>query len=218
MAFKGEGAGMLMIQNEEVATSITVKIAATLHMALSILKFGKDLPHLSKQGKLHEVIETAQHEPCGTSEEPEEVLEGRGQGDLKPSKVLETSDNKMIMNVSEATSAIRQLAYGVVSDSLYEYLQIGDKIARDCLVALCNRVMELYVGEYFEKPIQTDVEKLYAFHEEKHWFHGMLGSIDCTKCVWAQCPTGLRGQFCKGDSGSDPFILLEAVASQDLWI
>ncbi|GJX64883.1 hypothetical protein Tco_0299226 [Tanacetum coccineum] len=68
------------IQNEEVVTSIAVKIAATLHMALSIMKFGKDLPHLSKQ---------AQHEPCGTSEEPEEALEGRGQGELKPSKVLE---------------------------------------------------------------------------------------------------------------------------------
>ncbi|GKB24166.1 hypothetical protein Tco_0863567 [Tanacetum coccineum] len=32
--------------------------------------------------------ETLQHEPYGTSEEPEEVLEGRGQGELKPSKVL----------------------------------------------------------------------------------------------------------------------------------
>ncbi|GJR66807.1 hypothetical protein Tco_0012872 [Tanacetum coccineum] len=79
--------------NKEVVTSIAVKITAKLHMALSIMKFGKDLPHLSKQGKLHEYNgkcgETAQHEPCGTSEEPEEVLEGRGQGELKPSKVLE---------------------------------------------------------------------------------------------------------------------------------
>nr|GEZ33804.1 hypothetical protein [Tanacetum cinerariifolium] len=49
MAFKGEGAGMLFIQNKEVETSIAVKIVATLHIALSILKFGKDLPHLSKQ-------------------------------------------------------------------------------------------------------------------------------------------------------------------------
>ncbi|GJR92140.1 hypothetical protein Tco_0264314 [Tanacetum coccineum] len=70
-------------------------------MALSIQKFGKDLPHLSKQdiGKLHEAIEyngkcgeTPRHEPCGTSEEPEKVLEGRRQGELKPSKVLEVSN------------------------------------------------------------------------------------------------------------------------------
>ncbi|GKE41693.1 hypothetical protein Tco_1468977 [Tanacetum coccineum] len=57
MAFKGEGAGMLMIQNEEVVTSIAVKIAATLHMALSIMKFGEDLPHLSKQDSIMENVE-----------------------------------------------------------------------------------------------------------------------------------------------------------------
>ncbi|GKF79639.1 putative nuclease HARBI1 isoform X2, partial [Tanacetum coccineum] len=46
----------------------------------------------------------------------------------------------------------------------------------------------------------------------------MVESIDCTKWPWAQCLVGLRGQLCRGDSRSDPFILLEAVASQDLWI
>ncbi|GJV80103.1 ALP1-like protein [Tanacetum coccineum] len=42
--------------------------------------------------------------------------------------------------------------------------------------------------------------------------------IDCTKWSWAQCPQAYRAQFSRGDSGSEPFILLEAVASQDLWI
>ncbi|GJR60554.1 ALP1-like protein [Tanacetum coccineum] len=46
----------------------------------------------------------------------------------------------------------------------------------------------------------------------------MIGSIDCTKWSWAQCPQAYRAQFSRGDSGSEPFILLEAVASQDLWI
>ncbi|GKF21167.1 ALP1-like protein [Tanacetum coccineum] len=78
--------------------------------------------------------------------------------------------------------------------------------------------MELYGEEYLRKPTQTDVEKLYAFHEEKHGFPGMLGSIDCTKWPWAQCPVGLHGRFCRGGSGPDPFTLLEAIASQDLWI
>ncbi|GJY24321.1 retrotransposon protein, putative, ty1-copia subclass [Tanacetum coccineum] len=34
----------------------------------------------------------------------------------------------------------------------------------------------------------------------------------------AQCPQAYHAQFSRGDSGSEPFILLEAVASQDLWI
>ncbi|GJR97443.1 ALP1-like protein [Tanacetum coccineum] len=76
----------------------------------------------------------------------------------------------------------------------------------------------LYGEEYLRRPTQSDVEKLYTFHENKHGFPGMIGSIDCTKWLWAQCPQAYRAQFSRGDSGPEPFILLEAVASQDLWI
>ncbi|GJU34391.1 ALP1-like protein isoform X1 [Tanacetum coccineum] len=78
--------------------------------------------------------------------------------------------------------------------------------------------IRLYGEVFLRRPTQTDVEKLYAFHEEKHGFPGMIGSIDCTKWLWAQCPAAYRAQFSRGDSGSEPFVLLEAVASQDLWI
>nr|GEX57231.1 hypothetical protein [Tanacetum cinerariifolium] len=94
-----------------------------------------------------------------------------------------------IFALVKCTSAIRQLAYAAVLDSLDEYLQIGEKTSRDCLMHFCNRVIELY-GE----------------------------DIDCTKWLWAQCPQAYRAQFSRSDSGSEPFILLEAVASQDLWI
>ncbi|GKE18132.1 WAT1-related protein isoform X1 [Tanacetum coccineum] len=93
------------------------------------------------------------------------------------------------------TFAILQLAYNAIPDSLDEYLQIGNKIARDCLVGFCNGIMELYGDDYLRKSTQTDVEKLYTFHEEKHEFSGMIGSIDYTKWPWAQCPTGLCCQF-----------------------
>ncbi|GKF00064.1 ALP1-like protein isoform X1 [Tanacetum coccineum] len=83
----------------------------------------------------------------------------------------------------KCTSAIRQLAYAAVPDSLDEYLH--------------------------NRPTQTDVEKLYAFHENKHGFPGMIGSIYCTKWPWAQCPQAYHAQFSRG---------IEAVASQDLWI
>nr|GEY34631.1 hypothetical protein [Tanacetum cinerariifolium] len=70
----------------------------------------------------------------------------------------------------KCTSAIRQLAYAVVPDSLDEYLQIGEKTSRDCLMHFYNGVIELYGEEYLRRPTQTDVEKLYAFHENKHGF------------------------------------------------
>nr|GEY29650.1 hypothetical protein [Tanacetum cinerariifolium] len=68
------------------------------------------------------------------------------------------------------------------------------------------------------KPTVTDVEKLYLHHEEKYGFSGMLGSIDCTDWEWFGCPYAFKAQYVRRDHGSNPFILLEAVASQDLWI
>ncbi|GJV24537.1 putative nuclease HARBI1 [Tanacetum coccineum] len=47
-----------------------------------------------------------------------------------------------ISSLVKCTSTIPQLAYDSSPDSLDEYLQIGTKTARDCLVNFCNGVME----------------------------------------------------------------------------
>ncbi|GKD84892.1 WAT1-related protein isoform X1 [Tanacetum coccineum] len=121
-----------------------------------------------------------------------------------------------ISALMKCTSAIRQLAYAAVPDSLDEYLQIGEKTSCDCLMHFCNGVIELYGEEYLRRPTQTDVEKLYAFHENKHGFPGMIGSIDCTKWSWAQCPS-ISAQFSRVIRVR-AIHLLERFASQDLWI
>nr|GEX66488.1 ribonuclease H-like domain-containing protein [Tanacetum cinerariifolium] len=84
-----------------------------------------------------------------------------------------------ISPLMKCTYEIRQLAYDIVLDALDEYLQIGDITSCDALDAICKRVMD--AEEYFRMPTNNEVEKLYAFHEEKHGFLGMLGSIDWTK-------------------------------------
>nr|GFB26675.1 hypothetical protein [Tanacetum cinerariifolium] len=82
------------------------------------------------------------------------------------------------------------MAYGAVHDALDEYLQIGATTARRCLKMFCRAIMEFYGEEFLRKPTYTDMEKLYAHHEEKLEFPRMR----------------------------DPFILMEAIASNDLWI
>nr|XP_043633511.1 uncharacterized protein LOC122604705 [Erigeron canadensis] len=54
-------------------------------------------------------------------------------------------------------------------------------------------------------------------HEARHHLPGMLGSLDCTHVEWRYCPRSLKGQYTRGDH-KVPTIMIEAVASQDLWI
>ncbi|GJY19641.1 hypothetical protein Tco_0391132 [Tanacetum coccineum] len=61
-----------------------------------------------------------------------------------------------------------------------EYLQTGATTTRIVLLLFCKAIMELYGEEFLRKPTYTDMEKLYAYHEENHGFSGMLGIIDCT--------------------------------------
>ena len=83
----------------------------------------------------------------------------------------------------KCTSAIRQLAYGTVPDALDEYLQMGKATSRQCLENFCTSIILIFGPEFLRKPTLTDVEKLYAFHENKHGLPGMIGSLDCTD--WA---------------------------------
>ncbi|KAL0742324.1 hypothetical protein Bca4012_083837 [Brassica carinata] len=51
---------------------------------------------------------------------------------------------------------------------------------------------------------------------EYRGFPGMIGSIDCMHWEWKNCPTAWKGQYARGSE--KPTIVLEAVASYDLWI
>ncbi|GKA73760.1 ALP1-like protein [Tanacetum coccineum] len=107
---------------------------------------------------------------------------------------------KLFTNIGrKCTSAILQMAYGAVPDALDEYLQMGATTARKSLQLFCKAIMELYGEQFLRKLTNTDMEKLYAYHEEKHGFPGMLESINCTDWPWENCPVAYRAQFSKGD-------------------
>ncbi|KAI3716689.1 hypothetical protein L1987_67738 [Smallanthus sonchifolius] len=117
----------------------------------------------------------------------------------------------------KCTSAIRQLAYGTPADLCDEYLRIGESTALECLHKFCRSVVEVYSAEYLRRPNQNDIHRLLEEHSVVHGFPGMLGSIDCMHWSWRNCPTAWRGQYTRGDHGH-PTVMLEAVASHDLWI
>ena len=67
------------------------------------------------------------------------------------------------------------------------------------------------------RPTLQDIQRLHAKHEELHGFPEMLGSIDCMHWPWKNCLVAWKGQYTRGDQGC-LIIMLEAVASYDLWI
>ncbi|XP_073051191.1 uncharacterized protein [Primulina eburnea] len=77
--------------------------------------------------------------------------------------------------------------------------------------------MQIYGLVCLRKPNATDIARLLEMHEQIHGFPGMLGSLDCIHWAWKNCPVAWRAQYTRGDHGY-PTIVLEAVASADLWI
>ncbi|KAL0010561.1 hypothetical protein SO802_005669 [Lithocarpus litseifolius] len=76
-------------------------------------------------------------------------------------------------------------------------------------------MVDIFSEEYLRSPNNEDIARLLA-HGESRGFLGMLGNIDCMHWKWKNCPTAYKGQF----SGHirEPTIILETVASYDLWI
>ncbi|XP_004966700.1 uncharacterized protein LOC101774740 [Setaria italica] len=118
--------------------------------------------------------------------------------------------------LQKCTAAIRQLANGSAADHLDEYLKLGESTALEAMKMFVQGVIEIFGGHYLRRPTMEDAERLLKIGESRG-FPGMFGSIDCMHWHWERCPNAWKGQFTRGDQ-KVPTIILEAVASHDLWI
>ncbi|XP_062197383.1 uncharacterized protein LOC133900311 [Phragmites australis] len=112
--------------------------------------------------------------------------------------------------LQKMTAAIRQLAYGVSSDAVDEYVRIGASTAMMTLRKYVQAIVEVFGEEYLRAPNETDTARLLA-EGERRGFPRMLGSIDCMHWVWKNCPKAWHGAY-TGHTRK-PSIVLEAVAS-----
>ncbi|XP_059663393.1 uncharacterized protein LOC132309056 [Cornus florida] len=120
-----------------------------------------------------------------------------------------------LFSIQKMTTVIRILAYGCAADHYDEYIKIGESTTIKCLKAFCNAIGLMYAKEYMHPPNEADIARLLEEGEQRR-FLGVLGSIDCMNWEWKNCPVEWHGTH-KGRSGKNTLIL-EAVASQDLWI
>ncbi|XP_056685449.1 uncharacterized protein [Spinacia oleracea] len=117
--------------------------------------------------------------------------------------------------LQKCTAAIRMLAYGTSADAVDEYHKLASSTARECLYHFVEGVVSEFGPEYLRRANTTDTKRLLR---ESHirGFPGMMGSIDCMHWEWKNCPRAWKGMY-QGRSKTST-IILEAVASQDLWI
>uniref|UniRef100_A0A0D3DC36 DDE Tnp4 domain-containing protein n=1 Tax=Brassica oleracea var. oleracea TaxID=109376 RepID=A0A0D3DC36_BRAOL len=117
--------------------------------------------------------------------------------------------------LQKCTAAIRILVYGSAADTVDEYLRLDETTTRLCVEYFVEDIIYLFGDEYLRRPTPADLQHLLNFGEYRG-FPGMIGSIDCMHWEWKNSPTAWKGQYSRG-SGK-PTIVLEAVASFDLWI
>jgi hypothetical protein len=116
----------------------------------------------------------------------------------------------------KCTAAMRMLAYGTPADALDENLRMAESTVIECLTYFCKGVMKNFGSEYLRKPKIEDIDRLLQIGEARG-FPGMIGSLDCMHWQWKNCPVEWQGAYTRGDQGAAT-IMLEAVASHDLWI
>ena len=107
------------------------------------------------------------------------------------------------------------LAYEITGDLVDEYLKIGETTAMMSLKLFVKSVVSIISDEYLRSPTNHDIARLLAVGQSRG-FPSMLGNIDCMHWKWKNCPVRRKGMY----SGHirEPTIILEAVASNGLWI
>ncbi|GJV75856.1 putative nuclease HARBI1 [Tanacetum coccineum] len=108
-----------------------------------------------------------------------------------------------ISPIMKCTSVKRQLTYCTAHDAFDEYLQIGERCARDCPNNFTTCIIDLYTSEFLRKSYSNDIQNFNATHKRVHEFLGILESVDCMHWEWTNCPKGWHEQFARGVTGSN---------------
>lgn len=120
-----------------------------------------------------------------------------------------------VSGLQKAMAALKQMTTGCSADECETYPRVSESTANVALKLFSKAIVQTFGEEYLRSPTEEDAKRLLAENEERG-FPGMLGSLGCTHWLWVNCSVAFLGQY-KGKE-KKPTVVLEAVASQDLWI
>jgi hypothetical protein len=92
---------------------------------------------------------------------------------------------------------------------------MSESTCHEAMYRFCEDVIAVF-SEYYLRELNMDGIARFLSINESRGFSGMLGSIDCMHWQWKNYPFSWQWQFKRHKKGCT--IILEAVASQDLWI
>jgi hypothetical protein len=105
-------------------------------------------------------------------------------------------------------AALRVLVYGEAFDQSDHFLRMSEESIRQSFLRLTRHITGKYFKEIVRLPT-NDEARAVSYRFEQRGFPGCVGSIDCCKVYWKNCPTAWAGQY-QGREGS-PTIVLEAI-------
>lgn len=120
-----------------------------------------------------------------------------------------------LSSLQKVTAALRVMAYGSSADSLDENLRMAESTVLLCLKRFAACVISQFGSEYLRAPTARDIVRILTMNAARG-FPGMMGSVDCMHWEWKSCPKAWAGMY--QGRYKKPTIVLEAVATQDLWI
>ncbi|XP_019172075.1 PREDICTED: putative nuclease HARBI1 [Ipomoea nil] len=144
------------------------------------------------------------------------IVEGVTNYDQYFQSTIDSTGRRSFSPLQKCTAAMCMLAYRSSADSIDENIRMGETTIMRCIKRFVQSINDVFGEEYLRRPNVVDVQRLMQIGEQRG-FPGMLGSIDCMHWELRSCPTAWHGQYVRGDHGY-PTIILEAVASADLWI
>ncbi|CAL9018056.1 unnamed protein product [Prunus brigantina] len=90
--------------------------------------------------------------------------------------------------LQKVTAVMRMIAYGVAADAVDDYVRIGETTSIESMKRFVQAVIDIFGENYLRRPNNADISRLLA-----------------------------EGMYARGDH-REPSLILEAVASKDLWI
>jgi hypothetical protein len=91
-------------------------------------------------------------------------------------------------------ACLQVLAYGAAADSFEQYFRIAGPMFLVSIGRFTRSVIDGFKEEYLRNPTARDTRKILARSRDRG-FPGKIGSIDCSKWRWKNCPTAWPGQL-----------------------